>query len=152
MERQDHECWGTEQSRVITLKSIPFLKSILVQMNLRWLGHVERMDHNRLPWQLLYSQLKEGSRNQGRPMLRFKDAFKRNMKKLDIDSASWQNNSRNRDSWRRLIRPKCRQSLSHPQIAMMMTTTTTATMMINKANYVQKLPKNTHFLREYMWN
>lgn len=49
---------------------------MLVQMNLRWLGHVERMDCQRLPRQLLYSHLREGKRNQGRPRIRFKDTEK----------------------------------------------------------------------------
>ena len=100
--------WRDKITNVEVLKraGLPSLKSILIQMNLRWLGHVERMDHNRLPRQLLYSQLKEGRRNQGRPRLRFKDTVKRNMKKLDMDRAKWQKNARNRDGWRCLIRPK----------------------------------------------
>ena len=60
---------------VLKRAGLPSLKAILIQMNLKWLGHVERMDHNRLPRQLLYSQLKEGRRNQGTPRLRFKDMF-----------------------------------------------------------------------------
>ena len=91
---------------VLKRAGLPPLKSILIQMNLRWLGHVERMDHERLPRQLLYSQLQEGKRNQGRPRLRFKDTIKRNMKKLDIDRSTWQKMASSRDGWRRLIRPK----------------------------------------------
>ena len=36
-------------------------------------SHVYRMENDQLPIQLLYSQLKEGKRNQGRPRLGFKD-------------------------------------------------------------------------------
>ena len=75
-------------------------------MNLRWLGHIKRMDHNRLPRQLLCSRLKEGKHNQGRPGLGFKDTVKRNMKKLDMDRANWQKNARNRYGWICLIRPE----------------------------------------------
>ena len=41
---------------------LPPMTDILIQMNLRWIGHVERMDFARLPWQLLYSQLCDGKR------------------------------------------------------------------------------------------
>ena len=75
-------------------------------MNLKWLGHVERMDHQRFPRQLLHSQLCKGKRNQGRPRLRFKDTVKRNLKKLDIDRSSWQRKVKDRAAWRKLTRPK----------------------------------------------
>jgi len=54
-------------------------------MNLRWLGLIKRVDHSQLPRQLLYSQLKEGKRNQGRLRLRFKHTVKQNMKKIGMD-------------------------------------------------------------------
>ena len=99
--------WRDKISNVDVLKraGLPSLKSILIQMNLRWLGHVERMDTKRLPRQLLYSQLKEGKRNQGRPRLRFKDTVKRNMKKMDIDRRTWKTKASSRDDWRQLIKP-----------------------------------------------
>ncbi|XP_068739254.1 uncharacterized protein [Montipora capricornis] len=75
---------------VLNRAGLPSMEDMLIQMNLRWLGHVERMDHARLPRQLLYSQLCEGKCNQGRPRLRFKDTVKRNLEKLDIDGRSWQ--------------------------------------------------------------
>ena len=56
---------------------LPSMEEMLIQMNLRWLGHVERMDHQRLPRQLLYSQLRQGKCNLGRPRLRFKDTAKK---------------------------------------------------------------------------
>ena len=60
------------------MQDYPGLPS-LIKKNLRLLGHVLRMDNNRLPKQLLYSQFCLGMRNQGRPRLRFKDVAKRNM-------------------------------------------------------------------------
>ena len=90
---------------VLKRAGLPSMEDMLIQMNLRWLGHVERMDHQRPPRQLLYLQLCEGKRSRGRPRLRFKDTVKRNLEKLDIDS-SWQRKAKNRAAWKNLDRPK----------------------------------------------
>ena len=100
--------WKDKITNIEVLKraGLPSMEDMLIQMNLRWLGHVERTDHQRLARQLLYSQLCEGKRNQGRPRLRFKDTVKRNLEKLDIDRSSWQQKAKDRAVWRNLIRPK----------------------------------------------
>ena len=43
---------------------IPSMADILIKKNLRLLGHVHRMDNNRLPKKLLYFQLCLAMRNQ----------------------------------------------------------------------------------------
>ena len=100
--------WKDKITNIEVLKraGLPSMEDMLIQMNLRWLRHVERMDHQRLPWQLLYLQLCEGKRNLGRPRLRFKDTIKRNLEKLDMDRSSWQQKAKDRAVWRNLIRPK----------------------------------------------
>ena len=80
------------------------MADILIERNLRWTGHVHRMDAERLPRQLLYSQLSTGTRNQGRPRLRFKDVVKRNLKWRNISRDSWQTGACNRPAWRTMIR------------------------------------------------
>ena len=65
---------------ILCLTGLPSMTDILTEKNLRWLGHVHRIDINRPPRQLLYFQLCLGMRNQGRARLRFKDVAKRNMK------------------------------------------------------------------------
>ena len=69
---------------ILNRAGLPSMADILIEKGLRWLGHVHRMGTERLPRQLLYSQLCEGSRNRGRPKLRFKDVMKRNMKTLTV--------------------------------------------------------------------
>ncbi len=56
----------------------------LTQRRLRWLGHVSRMYGKRIPKMLLYRDLVNRKRNIGRPRLRYKDACKRDLKKLNI--------------------------------------------------------------------
>ena len=48
-----------------------------------------RMSPDRLPNQIIYSQLSSGHRKRGRPRLRFKDTIKRNLKLRDIKTDSW---------------------------------------------------------------
>ena len=80
------------------------MTDILIERNLRWTGHVHRMDAERLPRQLLYSQLSSGARNQGRPRLRFKDVVKRNLKWRDVSLDTWQAGAREQPVWRTMIR------------------------------------------------
>ena len=76
----------------------------LIRKNLRWTGHLMRMSPDRLPKQVLYSQLSSGQRKRGRPRLRFKDTIKRNLKLRDIKIDSWTSLSQQRDKWRATVK------------------------------------------------
>ena len=90
--------WQDKTTNVEILRraNLPSMADILIEKNLRWLGHVQRMEPERLPRQLLYSQLHDGKRNQGHPRLRYKDVVKRNMIWRQIHINSWQNIADNR--------------------------------------------------------
>ena len=57
---------------------------------LRWPGHVCRMDSSRLPKAVFYSQLRQGKRYHGGQKLRFKDVLKRQMKRTGIPHDIWE--------------------------------------------------------------
>ena len=63
---------------------------MLCQRRLRWLGHVYRMEDGRIPKDLLYGQLASGCRPVGRPALRYKDVYKRDLKLTDINPDGWE--------------------------------------------------------------
>ena len=67
---------------------LPYMENLLIRKNLRWTEHLMRMSPDRLPKQVLYSQLSCGHRQRGRPCLRFKDTIKRNLKLRDIKTDS----------------------------------------------------------------
>ena len=76
---------------------------MLCQRRMRWLGHVHRMEDGRIPKDILYGQLALGRRAAGRPMLRFKDVCKRDMKLTDIDPNSWELAAADRGCWRHTV-------------------------------------------------
>ena len=93
---QDH----IPDTEVLERTKMPSIQTILRKNQLRWAGHVARMDDSRLPKQLLYCQLAEGERNHGRQKKRFKDTLKADMKDFGIDPDSWEDIAVNRPSWR----------------------------------------------------
>lgn len=88
---------------ILQRAGLPSMEDILIRKNLRWTGHVLRMTSDRLPKQILYSQLPDGARKRGRPRLRFKDTIKRHLKKRDIPLSKWQSLTKQRNEWRRAI-------------------------------------------------
>ena len=79
------------------------IETLTTKAQLRWSGHIVRMQENRLPKQLFYSELSEGHRSRGRPKLRFKDTLKKSLQKCSIDSSHWENVAKNRPEWRKAI-------------------------------------------------
>ena len=78
--------------------------ALLAQRRLRWLGHTRRMggrmSADRLPKNILYGELASVSRPIGRPMLRYKDVSKRDLKACGIELRSWECIAADRNLWR----------------------------------------------------
>ena len=73
---------------------------MLLNRQLRWLGHVIRMPHSRLPHSVLYGQLRLGHISVGGQKKRFKDHIKSIVKKCSIPFNSQEALASNRPTWR----------------------------------------------------
>lgn len=79
------------------------IESILIKTQLRWVGHVIRMDIHRMPRRLLYGELVDGKRNKGRPKKRFKDNVKANLQWCQIEPKELEECASDRPRWRTKI-------------------------------------------------
>ena len=80
------------------------IHAILLRCQLRWAGHVRRMDDSRLPKRLLFGELKAGQRPVGRPKKRYKDSLKKSLKRCDNSSSAWEAIAEDHPAWRSLVR------------------------------------------------
>ena len=80
------------------------IEAHLIRNQLRWAGHLVRMHDTRLPKRIFYSELSQGARKIGRPMRRFKDNLKENLKKCSMNVSNWEANSLERAQWRAELR------------------------------------------------
>lgn len=87
-----------QRSRTFTIHCL------LSNRRLRWLGHIKRMEPNRIPIDLLFSQLENGTRPLGRPHLRYTGVCKRDMKSTNIDIINWENLAVDRVRWRAVVK------------------------------------------------
>ncbi|KAI8490993.1 hypothetical protein Bbelb_314120 [Branchiostoma belcheri] len=69
---------------VLERAGILSIEAMLLKIQLRWAGHVYRMEDHRLPKIVLYGELSTGQRNRGAPKKRFKDCLKKS-----LSSAAW---------------------------------------------------------------
>ena len=76
------------------------IMSLLLKRRLRWLGHVQRMDNTRIPKQLLFAELSSGTRQRGRPLLRYKDVCKSSLICAGINHTAWEPLAADRTAWR----------------------------------------------------
>ncbi|XP_068720805.1 uncharacterized protein [Montipora capricornis] len=68
------------------------------------IGHAHRMERDRLPREILYGKLREGVRGVGRPLLRYKDVIKRDLRSALIDSSAWEDIANHQDTWRQSVK------------------------------------------------
>ena len=80
-----HRWWHkVTHSEIRSRARIPTIESMLLDRQLRWLGHVISMPHCRLPHCVLYGQLRLGRRSVGGQKKRFNDHIKSILKKCNI--------------------------------------------------------------------
>ena len=85
---------------VLRRAKLPGIEAMIMQAQLRWSGHVIRMEDNRLPKQLFCSELALGSRKQGGQLLRYKDTLKQSLRACSIPATGWESLAKDRSAWR----------------------------------------------------
>ena len=71
---------------VLKRASLPSTESIFLQEQLRWAGHVTRIEDVRMPKAVFFSELQEGKRDRGAPRKRYKDQLKRQLAQAGMPS------------------------------------------------------------------
>jgi hypothetical protein len=67
---------------------------------IRWLGHIERMQDNSIPKNMLYGQLYT-TRRRGRSKMRWLEDVSMDLRKMGGNE--WRDRARNRETWRRIV-------------------------------------------------
>lgn len=80
------------------------MSAILSEKRLRLFSHVRRMGPGRIPTDLLYGELAEGSRLTGCPLLRYKDICKKDMKLSDINVGMWESHAEDHSTWHLVVK------------------------------------------------
>ncbi|BHF85232.1 hypothetical protein SprV_1002839500 [Sparganum proliferum] len=89
---------------VLERTGILSIYNMLRQMQLRWSGHLMRMDDERLPKRLFYGDVATGSRRQGGQIRRYKDIMKSSLRRLQINPTNWEEVALDRPTWRKAVK------------------------------------------------
>ena len=80
------------------------IEAMILKSRLRWVGHVIRMEDNRLPKQMMFGELASGKRKQGRPLEGFKDCVKASISRAEINPKELEPRAHDRTGCRALTR------------------------------------------------
>ena len=97
--------WSDYITNLIVLEQadITSIEAMLLKVQLRWAGHVSRMEDHRLPKIILYGELSSGLRNKGAPKKRYKDTLKKSLGACNISHLEWTTLAEDGGAWRRTI-------------------------------------------------
>ena len=96
------------------------IEALITSYQMRWTGHVIRMEECRLPKQIFYGELCTGKRPQHKPKKRYRDGVKDNLRKMELDLKDLEKIAHNRNEWRQRVREGClrfeRSRMEHQQL------------------------------------
>ena len=94
----------TPDTEVLTMAGSTSIAARIMKNQMRWAGHLIRMDDSRLPKQLFFGELSVGKRPPVGPRKRFRDQVKSNLKRMKVSTESWEQTcTDDRDTWRHSI-------------------------------------------------
>ncbi|XP_063588714.1 uncharacterized protein LOC134765849 [Penaeus indicus] len=88
---------------VLEQAEISSIEAMLLKSQLRWAGHVSRMEEHRLPKIALYGELSTGHRDRGAPKKRYKDSLQKSLGACQIDHRQWSTLAADRQAWRHTV-------------------------------------------------
>jgi hypothetical protein len=91
-------------TEVLQICGITGVEVFLLTAHFRWTGHVVRKADKRLPKMIFYGQLEQGARCHGRPLKRYKNVLKANMKACSIEPKELEMLVADRSAWRATCR------------------------------------------------
>ncbi|KAI8499112.1 hypothetical protein Bbelb_228760 [Branchiostoma belcheri] len=97
---QDH----VTNTEVLGRANLQSMEAMLMTRQLRWAGHLARMEDSRMPKAVFYGELCQGKRDRGAPRKRFKDQLKRQLIAADIPVKEWESLASDRSAWRAATR------------------------------------------------
>uniref|UniRef100_K7EZV3 Reverse transcriptase domain-containing protein n=1 Tax=Pelodiscus sinensis TaxID=13735 RepID=K7EZV3_PELSI len=90
-------------TEVLELAEVTSIEAMVLKIQLRWAGHIARMENHRLPKIVLYGELSSGYRDIGAPRKRYKDSLKKSLTACCIDHRQWATQAADRNSWRHTV-------------------------------------------------
>ena len=96
---REHRITTVELLQRVGLRS---MDSSVTKCQLRWAGHVARMDHERIPRKMLTSWV-HSKRPRGCPEFTYGRGVVKALKKVHVDKRQWISLAQNRDEWRKTI-------------------------------------------------
>lgn len=90
-------------TEILELAEVTSIEAMVLKIQLRWAGHIARMENHRLPKIMLYGELSSGYRDIGAPRKRYKDSLKKYLTACCIDHCQWATQAADRNSWRHIV-------------------------------------------------
>jgi len=99
----------TNKEIYTSVKKLTIIETIRLN-RLRWFGHVQRMEENRIPKRVLYVNLGT-TRLRGRPRNRWQDGVREGGR--IVGGERWQEKVHNREEWKKLLRMARNHQILH---------------------------------------
>jgi len=88
---------------VLEQAEVTGIEAMFLKTQLRWAGHVSRMDDHRLPKFALYGKQPTGHRDRGASKKSYKDCLNKSLSACHIDHRQWSTLAADREAWRHTI-------------------------------------------------